>query len=858
MPQGQAQHRSDYWQALYALSRNTHIAKGETFLNRLTRSLGSALDADYVMVGQLVRSHDEAEGNFVRSLAVAERQGDQWLSADNFTYSLGGTPCDQVIRKALYVVERHLHQQYPDGGILRNKTTDAYAGITLRDSQGQPQGLLVALFQRTLLPEESNSVSEALTVFGLLSASEVEHQHDQEQLRRSRYYAEQGFQNSPLAMLVINRSARIHRANRRFREHFGLSEAAVRDRDVRKLFPGAEQGRIENCLDQLLAQQDTHLRMETRLLDNAFATRDIMLDAYSLIDGDGRVHNIVFQMEDIAERKASECEIRKLLRSVELSPVATVITDRDANIEYSNRRFTELTGYSHEEIMGQKTNINSSGKTSEKTYEVMWTTLQSGEQWQGDLLNRRKDGSLYWARTTIFPIFDNQGNISNYVSMQEDVSETRRLHKRLQYEASHDQLTGLISRREFDRRLEDAIIRANTDLCTHALCFLDLDQFKIINDTAGHIAGDALLTRIGQTLLNRVRSHDVAARLGGDEFALILNNCEIRKAQQIVETLGDVIANIRFSWEDRIYQVSVSAGITPIDGSILDPVELIKQVDAACYASKEAGRNTVTLYRQDDIGICQRRSEANWVPRIRAAMAEKRFRLYLQPIIPLDEARSGEVAYEVLIRLLDRAGQIIAPGEFLPAAERYGLVSSIDRAVFDELYATLLRRPELVKASSSFSVNLSGLSLAQADLLDHIVTTIETGEIDAAKFQFEVTETAAISNIMDARRFMETLQGIGCRLLLDDFGRGLSSFAYLKNLPVNVLKVDGLFVREMLRNRDDYNIVRMINQLAHSLELETIAEHIEDEETLLAVRELGIDHAQGYFIARPKDIDSIH
>lgn len=857
MAESTATERSHYWQALHEISRDMHTATGEEFLSRLTCTLAEILEADYVMVGQLISHHEEPETELVRSLAVAERHDKQARPTGNFTYAYEGTPCEQVIRKHLYVVDRDLPRIYPHDGVLRDHNIEAYAGIPLRCSRGFPQGLLMALFRRPLERADSDRIREALEVFGLHSATEVERLRTRQQLQQSQYYAEEGFHNSPLAMLIIDRTGRVRRVNRTFREHFGLFEAKIRDTDVQALFPQAEKEKVGQCLQHLLEQQATHLAIETRLLDSDFVSRHIMLDAYALNDPEGSVRNIVFQIEDIAEKKASERQIRKLLRSIESSPVATMITDRESNIEYTNRRYTELTGYNREEVLGQKPSINSSGETPHETYEVMWKTLQNGEQWQGELLNRRKDGSLYWARTTIFPILDSEGNIDNYVSLQEDFSEARSLSKRLQYEATHDQLTGLINRREFQRRLEDAIVRANTDLSTHALCFLDLDQFKLLNDTAGHLAGDALLTRIGQTLFNKVRRHDTAARIGGDEFAVILTDCDIDKAREISISLRDAIANINFPWEDRVYTVGVSVGITRIDGNIADPVELIKQVDAACYSSKESGRSSVTVYRPDDVTMRQRRTESSWVPQIRAALEQKRFRLYLQPITRLVHGSSDPSNYEVLIRLVDETGQIIAPGEFLPAAERYGLASAIDKAVFDELYTVLTRRPDLREASGVFSINLSGLSLTRVDLLDHIVHTIRNGDLDPGKLQFEVTETAAISNITDARRFMETLQGIGCRMVLDDFGRGLSSFAYLKNLPVNVLKIDGLFVREMLRNKDDHNMVRMINELAHSLQLETIAEYIENEETLEAVRELGIDYAQGYFIAHPRDIDTI-
>ncbi len=616
--------------------------------------------------------------------------------------------------------------------------------------------------------------------------------------------------------------------------------------------------------DQLLVEMGIEAYVGAPLTGQDQSVRGIISLLYTHALSPGESARAAFFLEMVAlrcatelNRKQAEQEISKLLQSIESSPIATVMTDPAGIIEYINPRFTELTGYSKAEAIGMGTNINSSGETPEEVYDVMWQSILSGQQWQGELLNRRKDGTNYWARTTIFPIRDQQNRITNFVSLQEDVSEARSMVQKMYHQATHDQLTGLINRREFQRRLTLAIDDAIRNDTCHSLCFLDMDQFKVVNDTGGHIAGDTLLNRIGRTLLSHIRANDTAARVGGDEFALILGKCPPEKAMDICESIRSAIASHHFIWEDKVYTVGISIGITAININTRDSIELMKQVDTACYASKDSGRNRISLYRADDSTVQRRRQETDWVPRITMALKERRFRLFIQPIIALDSAEDVRPHYEVLIRLQDQSGNLVQPADFMPAAERYGIAPLLDRTVFDASYTFLRENPDTLNRIASLSLNLSGASISHDGLLSHIIDVISTGPVQASRFQFEITETAAISNIIEARRFMQQLRAIGCRVLLDDFGRGLSSFAYLKNLPVDTLKIDGMFIREMLKNKADHAMVRMINELAHALDIQTVAEFIEEQATLDCVKALGIDYAQGFHIARPVDIASL-
>ncbi|MDT8398065.1 MAG: EAL domain-containing protein [Pseudomonadales bacterium] len=833
-------------QSLLRISQRILSKTGDQFFNELALALSDELQADYITIGKL---HDPEQ---ITTLAFSESS--QLLK--NFDYDLVDTPCDTAIRDAICSVPENLPALYPRDPLIVDMGLHAYVGVRLHNARGESSGVLNALYKRPLSHPESESAVFFLSIFGLRASSEIERQATETALRKSEHYANEIFNNSPMAKLTLETDGRITRYNQAFCHLSGYSQDEIVGQNILCLFSNWEEKRINTEIDKLLNQKLYQSKTETTVLTKDKQKVSVLLHSYSLRNSVDHVTSIVFQMENITEKKSSELIIQKLSQAVELSPVATIITDREARIEYANPRFTTLTGYSAKECVGHNTRINASGDTPADVYKVMWNTILAGRQWQGELLNRRKDGTAYWARTTIFPILDRNRHIVNFVSLQEDISETRNLSRQLQHEATHDQLTGLLNRAEFTRRLQQTIDLAATIGNTFALCFLDLDQFRILNDTSGHIAGDTLLMQVGTILQHQLRPNDTAARVGGDEFALILSNCSLDDAQIVAEEILQAVSTIDFTWEKRMYALSVSIGITPIDGSIKDVTELMKQVDTACYTAKDGGRNCIHIYREGNNNVSRHRSETDWVPELTAALAERRFRLFAQKIIALNSGQR-KPSYEILIRLTDRNGNLVLPGEFLPSAERYGLISKLDRCVFDYLCQWLIETPHVFDVAESFSINLSGASLSNQDLLHHILDTVSHGHIDPAKIKFEITETAAIGNIVNARYFMEKLRKTGCKLVLDDFGRGLSSFAYLKNLPVDILKIDGLFVTEILKNEADYTMVKMINELAHSLGIETIAEYIESEALLDCVTRLGIDYGQGYAIARPVDIEDL-
>jgi diguanylate cyclase (GGDEF)-like protein len=386
--------------------------------------------------------------------------------------------------------------------------------------------------------------------------------------------------------------------------------------------------------------------------------------------------------------------------------------------------------------------------------------------------------------------------------------------------------------------------------------YLDLDQFKIVNDTCGHATGDELLQQLAQLLLGSVRHRDTLSRLGGDEFGMLFENCPLDKAVEIANSLLEAIENFNFTWGDTTFTLGISIGVVPIDRSTSDIASTMSAADSACYIAKESGRNQVQIAHMGDRRLQERHGEMQWVSRLNQALEEDRFALYFQPIIPCANKSGWDTLLEILIRLIDDDGSVIAPGSFLPAAEKYNLVSSIDRWVIEHTMTWLAVTNSTGQRPVTVAVNLSGQTIGSPDMLKFIIDKAEETGASPEHIIFEITETAAISNITSATSFMLTLRGCGFRFSLDDFGSGLSSFTYLKKLPVDFLKIDGAFVRDILSDPVDYAMVRSINELGQLLGKETIAEYVETLELADELQNMGVNYAQGYAYAKPRPLNN--
>jgi len=435
-----------------------------------------------------------------------------------------------------------------------------------------------------------------------------------------------------------------------------------------------------------------------------------------------------------------------------------------------------------------------------------------------------------------------------------DASETKRLTQEISHQASHDALTGLLNRQEFEFRLEAAISSAAAHDVEHVLCYLDLNQFKIINAQAGHTAGDIVLKQAAEHMKQHMRSIDIFARLGGDEFALLLVNTAMDQAKRIAQELINTIRNSTFNWRDQHFEIGMSIGMITIDKSSLDPAHMLTRSELACFTAKDHGRNKLHIYRKEDDELTRRHTEMMRAAGVTGALQEDRFRIYCQPIVALSPEKSDLTHYELLIRLTDPQGDIILPASFIPAAERYGLMTSLDRWMI----STAFRSYDEIFGKDSgvqIAINLSGNSLNDDTLLEFINGEIAKTEIEPSNVCFEITETAAISNLDQVSQLILELKRIGCRFALDDFGSGLSSFTYLKNLPVDYLKIDGSFVHDMIDDTIDHAMVEAINQVGHIMGIGTIAECAESEEVVDMLRKLGVDYAQGYAMGSPVPIE---
>lgn len=444
---------------------------------------------------------------------------------------------------------------------------------------------------------------------------------------------------------------------------------------------------------------------------------------------------------------------------------------------------------------------------------------------------------------------------SAHEQMQERIDQAT---ARLIYQAAHDSLTGLVNRREFESRLDRAVLASQQHGRTHALCYMDLDQFKIVNDTCGHAAGDEMLCQLSLLLKALMRERDTLARLGGDEFAILLENCDLQDALKVAEQCRTAVQRYHFKWENRIFGVGASIGLVMVDQDAGTAASLLSSADTACYVAKDRGRNQIHVYEQKDSDLVRHRNEMLWVSRIHKALDEKRLRLFWQEIRPVAQSTEVSRHFELLLRMEDEEGKLVLPMAFIPAAERYSLMPQIDSWVLETtLNACGVFLDQAVRGNFMFAINLSGVSLKSNEFRNHLVTLLQSRKHLGKHLCFEITETAAIGNLAVVNDFIQDLKQIGCRFALDDFGSGLSSFTYLKNLSVDFLKIDGAFVKNMATDSVDFSMVEAIHRVGRQVGLKTIAEYVESESVMACLRRIGVDFAQGSYLHRPEPLETL-
>lgn len=588
------------------------------------------------------------------------------------------------------------------------------------------------------------------------------------------------------------------------------------------------------------------------------------------IDGRRYVRGTIY---DITDRKRVEADMLKLSERFKLLLESTgdgiFGVDSSGACTLINKSAADMLGLSQSEIIGRSMHAfvddmcGSHEMAGSLENSVLYDAYRNGAACKSNSSKFRNNwGDCFSVEYSVYPVMDS-GSIGGAVVVFRDIEDRQRMEKHVAYLSRHDPLTGLFNRKEFERRLGMAVDDAKHGDAQHALCYIDVDQFKLVNDVFGHIAGDHLVKQLASAMSSKMRSSDTLARLGGDEFGVLLENCDTEDAMRISHEIKDAVRKIKCSWHDKSFEATVSIGVVPITSGVDAVSDLLRFADAACYIAKENGRNRVRLYSADDAVVAQHRDEMEWVHRIMDAFKEDRFYLAAQKILPITCGDESKVHFEILIRMTDGNGKGVPPMSFIPAAERYNVMPTIDRWVVEKALQSLKDYTDerLVSCAScpevSLAINISGMSIGDEGFCDFVIEKISEYGIPGDLLIFEVTETSAISNITSAIMFIESLKSLGCKFALDDFGSGMSSFGYLKTLPVDYLKIDGSFVKDMMNDAVDSAMVDAINNIGHVMNIETIAEFVENEEILDRLKEIGVDFGQGYGIAKPEPLDKV-
>jgi diguanylate cyclase (GGDEF)-like protein/PAS domain S-box-containing protein len=584
----------------------------------------------------------------------------------------------------------------------------------------------------------------------------------------------------------------------------------------------------------------------------------VVRDAHQEIVGfEGTITDITFRKRAERQLAAEKEKAQVTLQSI---GDAVITADADGRIEYLNPVAEQLTGWDNATATGRPAG------------EIVQLVTENGRQPLANPIERclreghvvemlehtvliNRNGSEISIQDSAAPIRDRSGQTIGVVMVFHDVSQERRLQRALAYQASHDALTGLINRREFESRLNDALQAArDCESVSHVLMYLDLDQFKVINDTCGHQAGDRLLKQITGVVQTRIRTTDTLARLGGDEFGVLLQDCTLDTAERIAENLRQAIRDFRFVWNERVMNVGVSIGLAEINAQSETPASVMSAADVACYSAKDAGRNRVQTYRQGRAP--ERHREMQWVSRINRACEDNRLTLLCQPVVPIRHGVEALRHFELLLRMHDENGQLVQPAEFIPAAERYNLMPAIDRWVVRKACSALVHRraDEGRRPRFMLAINISSTTLNDEQFVDFVISEMAAVDLSPGSLCFELTESAAMGSLANATHFIKELRARGCRFALDDFGSGLSSFMFLKNLAVDYLKIDGQFVQNVIDDAIDRSMVEAIAQIGHAMRIHTVAERVDSADVLNRLAEIGIEYAQGNYIAPPRPV----
>lgn len=654
--------------------------------------------------------------------------------------------------------------------------------------------------------------------------------------RRNELLFKELLNATPDPLIVANSDGTIMLVNTQFEKEFGYFRDEIIGHKIEILIPEKLRAKHTN-LRSTYAEKPVNRAMGQDMIlegqhkDGHLIPVEISLSPFKIDDEILTIATI----HDVRDRLIKEAELKRLASFPELNPIPVIEFMKDGTVTYANPAslhvFPDLkmSATKHEVLA----DIELHYSELEKDLKLI-RDIQIGE-------------STYEQNITYDP---DTNLLRMYVW---DITKLRNLSVKMSYQASHDALTNLHNRREFERRLNQATEDAKINHKTHSICFMDLDKFKVVNDTCGHVAGDELLKQVSSLIASNIRDTDTIARLGGDEFGLLLNSCPVEKANILAEKIRKSIDNFRFQWDNKTFRIGICIGIVTLDNRSGTVKEILSAADTACYLAKEQGRNRIHIYENDEASVVKHTNEINWINRINDALDQNKFVLYFQKITAVNP--QGKDHYEVLIRMIADDGSTIPPSSFIPSAERFDIMPSIDHWVIKN---TLLILSQPQYQNLHFSINLSGQSLSDKSFMQKCIVQIENSEVNADRLCFEITETAMIANLSNAIHSVSILRELGCKVSLDDFGSGLSSFSYLKNLPVDFLKIDGSLIRELENDPINVTMVESIIHIGHSMGLKTIAEYVENDAILKIVTAMKIDFVQGYGIARPVPLEELN
>jgi len=623
--------------------------------------------------------------------------------------------------------------------------------------------------------------------------------------------------------------------------------------------------------------------MRKHIADHLEATEPLQPIEVQLISGDERglwaelySKRLKFRGEnafltvahDITHRKSLEASLGrgKLQARITLESIGegVITTDLNGTIDYMNEAAEQLLGGTRSAGLGKRlldllTLVDEVDRSSlgDPVAKCLSERKRINLGRRALLLSKQAEHE-FSTELTASPIRGPDGQIAGCVVIFHDVSEVRGLAREMSYQASHDALTGLVNRAEFERRLGAALDSARGEGVSHVVSYLDLDRFKLVNDTSGHIAGDNLLREISALLKQRVRDSDTVARVGGDEFAMLLAGCPLDKARQIADDICQAVSDHKFAWQDHVFDIGVSIGLVEVGKDSGSAEGVLSAADSACYVAKQQGRGRIHVYSTRDEVLARERGEIQWLQKLQRALKENEFELYVQPIVALTGRMQVGPAAEILLRMRDESGASILPSHFLGSAERYQLMSHIDRWVVQTALTAIAGGAPHLPNGRTCGINLSAQTLGDDDFLEFVVDVLDHTGVDPQKICFEIRESAVVSQLDQAQRFINVLHGIGCRFALDNFGSGIGSFANLKNLSLDYLKIDGVYTHDVENDSVNREMVSAMVKLARTLDFRVVAEQVEDQASFEALRGLGVDFVQGYVVEKPRPLQSVH